>query len=56
MDQDVRIGIIPESESESEVLFILGQPLAHRATIKVPSKGRVSKYVNQHADMLMCET
>ena len=26
------------SESESEFLFILGQPLAQRATIKVPSE------------------
>ena len=32
------------SESESEVLFLLGQQLAQRAPIKVPSK----KYNTQH--------
>ena len=32
------------SESEPEILFILGQPLAQRATIKVPSE----KYNTEH--------
>ena len=35
---------VSESESESEILFILGQPLAQRATINVPSE----KYNTEH--------
>ena len=41
------------SESESEVLFILGQPLAHRATIKVPSK---KKYNNRERKRVKTKT